>query len=103
MPFGEGIRKWEYINLADLLGEHIPDHLINISNGQMIAVSSTGSTKKLIAISDSLSWLQAFNILTAILVSSESTTKEGAAGLTAHSHLIIQLSKGSVWPSVAKI
>ena len=47
-----------------------------------------------------MTWLQAFSIPTVILVSSESTTREEAAGLAAHSCLIIQLSRdlsGSQW------
>ena len=86
------IRKWEYVNLADLLDNHTPDHL-TIINGQVIAVSTEGSAKKSRAITDILSWLQAFSILTAILVSFESITKEEAAGLAAHAYLIIQLSR----------
>ena len=50
-------------------------------------------SKKSCTITDILTWLQAFSILTAILVSSENTTKEEASGRTAHSYLIIQLSK----------
>ena len=65
-----------------------PDHL-TIINGQVIAVSTEGSVKKSRAITDILSWLQVFSILTAILVSAESTTKEEAGGLTAHAYLII--------------
>ena len=56
------IRKWEYVNLADLLGDHTPDHL-TIINGQVIAVSTEGSAKKSRAITDILSWLQAYSHL----------------------------------------
>ena len=84
------VRKWEYVNLADLLGDHSPDHL-TIINGQVIAVTSAGTPRRSCTISDIMTWLQAFSIPTAILVSSESTTREEAAGLTAHSYLIIQL------------
>ena len=88
-----------YFNLADLLGNHSPEHL-TIINGQVIAVTSAGTPKRSRTITDILTWLQAFNILSAILVSSEDTTKEEAAGLAAHSYLIIQLSSdlsGSQW------
>ena len=44
-------------------------------------------------VSSIITWLQAFSIFTAVLVSSDSTIKEEAAGLAAHSYLIIQLSK----------
>ena len=52
-------------------------------------------------ISDILSWLQAFSIYTAILVSADTTTKEEAAGLAAYKNLKLQLSKhfkGPRWP-----
>ena len=92
------VRKWKYVNFADLLGDHNPDHL-SIINGQVIAVTSAG-TPKSHTISNILTWLQAFSVLTAILVSSENITREEAAGLAAHSYLIIQLSRdssGSQW------
>lgn len=50
-------------------------------------------------ISDILTWVQAFSVFTAILVSSESTSKDEAVGLAAHAHFI-QLSKdlgGAQW------
>ena len=79
----------ENVNLADLLGDHNPDHL-TIINGQVIAVTSAGTPRRSRTISDIMTWLQVFSILTAILVSSENTTREEAAGLAAHSYLIIQ-------------
>ena len=93
------MRKWEYVDLAGLLGDHSPNHL-TIINGQVIAVTSAGTPKRSRTITNILTWLQAFSILSAILVSSEDTTKEEAAGLAAHSYLIIQLSRdlsGSQW------
>ena len=59
----------------------------------MVVSSSSQRRQQSIVIQDILSWLQAFSIHTAILVSSDSTTKEEAAGLAAHNYLIIQLSK----------
>ena len=69
------VRKWEYVNLADLLGDHNPDHLTIISV-QVIAVTSASTPRRSRTISDMMTWLQAFSILTAILVSSENTTGE---------------------------
>ena len=92
-------RKWEYVNLADLLGDHSPDHL-TIINDQVIAVTSVSTPKRSHTITNILTCLQTFSILTAMLVSSQDTTKEEAAGLAAHSYLIIQLSRdlsGSQW------
>ena len=92
------MRKWEYVNLANLLRDHSLDHL-TIINGQVTAVTSA-STPRSCTISNILTWLQAFSFLTAILVSSENTTMEKPAGLAAHYYLIIQLSRdvsGSQW------
>ena len=62
--------------------------------GQLMVVSSSSQQcRQTAVISDILSWLQAFSIHTAILVSADATTKEEAAGLAAHSYLIIELSK----------
>jgi len=44
-------------------------------------------------ISDILTWVQTFSIFIAILISSDSTSKDEAASLAAHVHLIINLSK----------
>ena len=85
------IKKWEYIDLATLLDDHSTSDQVALLNGQLTVVSSNSQRRRQAnAISDVLTWLQAF---TAILVSSDSTTKEEAAGLAAHSYLIIQLSK----------
>jgi len=44
-------------------------------------------------ISDILTWVEVFSVFIAILVSSDRTSKDEAAGLTTHVHLIIRLSK----------
>ena len=97
----EKIRKWEYIELSSLLEDHYPPDQMALFNGQLMVISSSSQRRRQAAvISDILSWLQAFSIYTAILVSSETTTKEEAAGLAAHTYLILQLSKdlkGSQW------
>ena len=54
------------------------------------------------SVNDILSWMQAYSRFMAVLLSVESTSKEEAAGLAAHMHLIIQLSKdldGTQWLS----
>ena len=62
--------------------------------GQLMVVSSYSQRRRQTAvISDILSWLRAFSIYTVILVTVDATTKEEAAGLAAHTYLIIQLSK----------
>ena len=90
----EKIRKWEYIELTSLLDNYSPPDQMALFNGQLMVVSSSSQRCWQTAIiSDILSWLQAFSIYTAILVSADATTKEEAAGLAAHTYLIIQLSK----------
>ena len=66
------MRKWEYVDLIDLLGDHSPDHL-TIINGKVIAVTSEGTPIRSCTIFNIITWLQAFSILTAILVSSENS------------------------------
>ena len=74
------VRKRENVNLADLLGDHNPDHL-TIINGQVIAVTSAGTPRRSCTISDIMTWLQAFSILTVILVSlGVVALREGSTG-----------------------
>ena len=90
----EKIRKWEYVDLSTLLDDYSSPDQVTLINGQLAVVSSTSQKRRQAkAISDIVSWLQVFSIFTAILVSSETTLKEEAAGLAAHIYLIIQLSK----------
>ena len=60
----------------------------------MVSVeSATRSQRKTTGISNILSWFLAFSRLMAVLLASDSTTKEEAAGLAAHQNLILQLAK----------
>ena len=80
----EKIRKWEYVDLASLLDDHdhsTADQVAILLNGQLTVVNGTSQRHRQKNISDILTWLQAFGIFTAILVSSDATTKEEAAGL----------------------
>ena len=99
----EKIRRWEYIDLAKLLGSQdstdgvtpvvIQGHLV------MMEPNSRGQRKQP-SVNDVLSWMQAYSRFMAVLLASEATSKEEAAGLAAHMHLIIQLSKdleGTQW------
>jgi len=87
----EKIRKWEFINMADLLKENAGrEPQFMVVNGQLVAVQSQMKSKAPLTI---LKWLQAFNIFMAVLLSCEDTSKEEAAGLAAHSFLIVQLSE----------
>ena len=90
----EKIKQWEYIDLATLLDDHPTSNQGTLLNGQFMVVSSNSQKcRQAKAISDTLTWLQAFSIFTAVLMSSDFITKEEAADLAAHSYLIIQLSK----------
>ena len=60
----------------------------------MVSVESvTRSQRKIKGIGDILSWLHAFSRFIAVLLASESATKEEGAGLAAHHHLTLQLAK----------
>jgi len=87
------IRKWEFNNLANLLEDYSSDQVSVDQHGHILAFGSDRPQHKVKIISDILTWVQAFSIFMAILVSADSTSKDEAAGLVAHTHLIIQLSK----------
>ena len=53
----------------------------------------TQASRQAKPINDILTWLHAFSIYMAALVSADTTSKEEAAGLAAHLHLILQLAK----------
>ena len=89
------IRNWEYIDLAKILGgEDYSEGTAVIVNGQLVLmkVHQRGTHKQPI-ISDLLSWMQAYARFMAVLLSSRAASKVESAGLAAHMHLIIQLSK----------
>ena len=87
----EKVRKWDYVNLADLLKDHnSPDQLIVI-NGQILSVPDQKPCSNNRVIGNIYTWIQAYNIFTAILLSAEDTTKEEAADLVVHSSLIHQM------------
>jgi len=84
------IRRWEYVNLADLLKDpHSREQQGAAANNQVMTASRL-NTKQFLSINN---WLRAYNILSAVLLSSEDTSKEEAAGLAAYSYLILQLSE----------
>ena len=90
----EKIRRWDYVNLADLLKDpHSREQQGTAVNGQTMSQTA----KQSLSI---ISWLRAYNIFSAVLLSSEETSKEEAAGLAAYAHLILQLSEdlqGNQW------
>ena len=76
-----------------------PEHPTIIIEGQLVALESpVKSQKKTAGINDILSWVQ--TRFMAVLLTADATTKEEAAGLVAHQHLILQLVKnlgGKQW------
>ena len=95
----EKIRKWEYVNLMDLLKDPATKHLVLV-NGQLMALRTDQRPRSSKTITDIFTWLRAFSVFMAVLLSSEDTTKEEAAGLAAHCYLILQMSKdlqGAQW------
>ena len=99
----EKVRKWEYINLADLLKDHNSSNQFIVVNGQVLSIPDQKHRSSNRVIADIFTWLQAYNIFTATLLLAEDTTKEEAAGLVAHSYLILQMSKRPVGITVAII
>ena len=92
----EKICQWEFIDLSKLLQNQDaqPEEATIILEGRLVLVeSATRSQRKATGITDILSWLQAFSRFMAVLLSSNLTTKEEAAGLAAHQHLILKLAK----------
>ena len=92
----EKIRRWEFIDLSKLLvsQDTQPDEPTVVVGGQLVVLDSQmRSQRKTTSISDILSWFQVFSRFMAVLLAAEATTKEEAAGLAAHQHLILQLSK----------
>ena len=93
----ERIRKWEFIDLADLLTEALmkpEDYSSKVVTGQVILVQSLEQVKrKKKQVTDAISWSQAFAIYMAVLASAEKTKKEEIAGLLAHQNLVLQMSK----------
>ena len=61
----EKVRKWEYINLADLLKDHNSSDQFIVVIGQVLSVSNQKPRNSNRVITD-FTWLQAYNIFTAI-------------------------------------
>ena len=92
----EKIRRWEFVDLASLLSDPAQktEDLSMTQGSHFVVVQSLEQIqKKRKQISDLPTWLQAFSIYAAALASADPTSKEEIAGLFAHSHLIVQLSK----------
>lgn len=92
----EKIRRWEYVDLADLLSESAgkTSEFSDCPGDQVILVQSLDQVRrKKKQIVDISTWLQAFSIYAAALVADPSTTKEESTGLCSHMFLITQIEK----------
>lgn len=95
----EKIRKWEYVELSDILAEtqHKAEEdqfSLNGPQNQIILVQSADQLrKKRKQITDMESWLQAFSVLAAALTVVPSTSKEESTGLLAHMYLVTQIAR----------
>ena len=92
----ERIRKWEYVDLAQLLDDNRqPEgYTLQPSTGTQILVLDQDQVQcRRKQITDIFTWLKAFSHYMAVLTSSDSTTSAQTTGLAAHLHLILQLSQ----------
>ena len=87
----EKIQRWELIDLSRLLSiePSILDCSVVVINGQLIRIEPYPQSRhSKLAISDIVSWMEAFSKYLAVLVSTEATSKEEAAGLVAYIHQV---------------
>ena len=98
----ERIRKWEYVDLAQLLDDYRqPDGytLQQTTGGQILVLDQDQVQHRQKQITDIFTWLKAFSRYMAVLTSCDSTTSAQTTGVVAHLHLILQLSQelGPQW------
>ena len=94
----EKIRRWEYIDLATLIGDQNQgrdDPVDYNANGNQVVIieSLERTSRKKKAVSDIFTWVQAYSVLVAALTSDKATTKDESVGLVAHQHIILQMAK----------
>jgi len=98
----EKIHRWEYNDLLKLLTDDDADHNVSstmVINGQLVVVEPTPQPRHHHPQMDIISWSEAYTKYMAVLVATETTSREEAAGLTAHMFQIIRLSqaRGFKW------
>ena len=88
------MRRWEYVDLSKLLGssDPVPDEASLVIEGQQLRMEVPQRNQRR-QIKDILTWLEAYSRFMAVMLSAHGTSKEEAAGLAAHIHLILQLSR----------
>ena len=90
----ERIRQWEFVELANLLiTQDIKSDKYSfvVDSDQLGYRAPSRSQGKLPVIDNILTWLTAFSRFMAVILLTEATSKEEAAGLAAHQHVILQL------------
>ena len=90
----ERIRRWEFVELENLLilqDNKTEETLLGSDKGQFGYKAPLRAQGKHIGINNYMSWLTAFSRLMAVLLTAEATTKDEAAGLAAHQHVILQV------------
>ena len=85
------------MDLVCLLEDHNTNPISFTLNEAGQRVPEQQKRRKLIT--DIFTWIQAYSRYMAVLLSSDTTTREEATGLAAHLHLVLQLSQdlGSQW------
>ena len=94
----EKIRRWEYVDLRSLLTSQ--ELLPGSDSGLFGSGKDLQRNQKASSVITLRSWLVAFSRMMAVLLSSEDTSREEAAGLAAHLHSILQLHQdlsGNKW------
>lgn len=90
----ERIRRWEFVELENLLitqDKKSDEYPLFVDSDQLGYRAPSRAQGKLPVISNIMTWLTAFSRFMAVVLSTEATLKEEAAGLAAHQHVILQL------------
>lgn len=89
----EKIRRWEFVDLANLLISQDPrdDTFLFVNNEVYEHKTISRSHGKSPVINNIVMWLTAYARFMAVILSAENTSKEEAAGLAAHQHVVLQL------------
>ena len=90
----ERIRQWEFVELANLLitqDRKSDEYSFVVDSDQPGYRAPSRGQGKLPVIDNIMTWLKAFSRCMAVILSTEATSREEAAGLAAHQHVILQL------------
>ena len=89
----EKIRRWEFVDLANLLISQDPrDNTFLFVNDEAYEHKTISRSQgKPPVINNIMMWLTAYARFMAVILSAENTSKEEAAGLAAHQHVVLQL------------